>query len=336
MTDFMMLPVGNVKSPRLHIRGKVERNANEVIWQAIQALSVAAEMAQGVPYLGAISTALTVFMKIQEEVDVCRDECKATMDYARQINALIERFRGECVSSGRGESIFTENLRLAFEKLESIILDSIEALAKCRVDSKKLLDRIRIYYRRSELAKSVKSCAARMHQAMQLFHTTLQVDQVFLLEDIRVAVSEMRGVLRPSDHSQGTAPATMSEWRLRMAPSIFHGRELEVARAVERILNQAPARIAILGPGGIGKTSIALSVLHDAEVKNIYGGNRCFMSCEAITTVDGIIRALAECVGLTLEKNIPTEAAQHCLVSYLKNISGIVSFTKSLHFPLLL
>ena len=88
-------------------------------------------------------------------------------------------------------------------------------------------------------------------------------------------------------------------WRLRAVNSIFHGREAEVQHTVDLLMNKPPARVAILGPGGIGKTSIALAVLHHADVRVLYGDRRCFVSCEATTSADAVAHALADRGGLT-------------------------------------
>ena len=73
--------------------------------------------------------------------------------------------------------------------------------------------------------------------------------------------------------------------------------------------------MAILGPGGIGKTSIALAILHDPLVKDLYGDCRCFMSCEATTTADAVVRALADALGLPLDERVSSESARDRLCS---------------------
>ena len=57
-----------------------------------------------------------------QEVDQCRDECKAGMGDADQINALIKKFRDKCIASGRGEGALNEALREAFVDLERCVL----------------------------------------------------------------------------------------------------------------------------------------------------------------------------------------------------------------------
>jgi len=58
------------------------------------------------------------------------------------------------------------------------------------------------------------------------------------------------------------------------------------------------AHLAILGSGGIGKTSIALAILHDSRMRAKFKADDChFIACEALTSgahlVDALIWALA-------------------------------------------
>ncbi|KAJ7144221.1 P-loop containing nucleoside triphosphate hydrolase protein [Mycena epipterygia] len=65
-------------------------------------------------------------------------------------------------------------------------------------------------------------------------------------------------------------------------PKILHGRESELKHIVE-ILHQDSARIAILGAGGMGKTSLAKAVLHYADITSKYQ-NRFFVAADSTTT----------------------------------------------------
>lgn len=71
------------------------------------------------------------------------------------------------------------------------------------------------------------------------------------------------------------------------------GRDRELENLVTKILEAKRSRLAILGPGGIGKTSLALSVLHDSRTHSRFGDDRLFVSCEAATCADHVILDIA-------------------------------------------
>ncbi|KAJ7801401.1 hypothetical protein B0H14DRAFT_3783345 [Mycena olivaceomarginata] len=65
-------------------------------------------------------------------------------------------------------------------------------------------------------------------------------------------------------------------------PKIFYGRQLEL-ETIMKMLNQESPRIAILGGGGMGKTSLAKAILQlSTDLGKI--PNTGFCQCEAATT----------------------------------------------------
>jgi len=81
-------------------------------------------------------------------------------------------------------------------------------------------------------------------------------------------------------------------------PIVFHGREEIVEDIIEHLTRPGAAHIAILGAGGMGKTTIGLEVLYDPRVAELFGGHRLFQSCEALVDAEELVGKLAEQCGV--------------------------------------
>ncbi|KAJ7848964.1 P-loop containing nucleoside triphosphate hydrolase protein [Mycena olivaceomarginata] len=66
-------------------------------------------------------------------------------------------------------------------------------------------------------------------------------------------------------------------------PKIFHGRNSEVSDILDLFKSKTP-RIAILGTGGMGKSSLAKALLHHRTITAMYQQNRFFVGCNSAST----------------------------------------------------
>jgi tetratricopeptide (TPR) repeat protein len=69
---------------------------------------------------------------------------------------------------------------------------------------------------------------------------------------------------------------------------MFFGRDELLSELVSLIIHNDQTRLALLGAGGMGKTSTALHVLHHADILSQYKDQRFFVGCDAITSVDSL------------------------------------------------
>ncbi len=97
----------------------------------------------------------------------------------------------------------------------------------------------------------------------------------------------------------------------------FIGREQELTDIERRLLDPACRLLTLVGPGGMGKTRLAVQAARRlAQNHAAFAGGIFFVPLEAVTTTTGIVTALAEVMGLRFYDNIPPKTQ---LLDYLRN-----------------
>ncbi|KAJ7721127.1 hypothetical protein B0H16DRAFT_378393 [Mycena metata] len=120
-------------------------------------------------------------------------------------------------------------------------------------------------------SSDIMSTAREMEEQAQIRHQeVLNTIETLSSSDSASSISRMYSNSYASSNSISMLPAE---------PKIFHGRESELADILKHFEQSTP-RIAILGAGGMGKTSLAQAVLHHEEIVIKYQGNRLFVACD--------------------------------------------------------
>jgi tetratricopeptide (TPR) repeat protein len=107
-----------------------------------------------------------------------------------------------------------------------------------------------------------------MHEGIK--HTANKVeDTANKVEDIHKILFKLKrsGTMLGSD--------TLARQEMPMKPEIFHGRDDLVQGIAQLLLQEKTSRVCILGPGGMGKTSVSLAVVESPFIKERFPGGNC-------------------------------------------------------------
>jgi tetratricopeptide (TPR) repeat protein len=86
--------------------------------------------------------------------------------------------------------------------------------------------------------------------------------------------------------------------RLPGRPTRCFGRTDELRDLVEALLLFSPLPVPILGPPGVGKTTLSLEAIHEPRVKAQFGDRRFFVRCDSAKSKDALVTEIALSLGL--------------------------------------
>ncbi|KAG8930304.1 hypothetical protein FRC02_004377 [Tulasnella sp. 418] len=273
-----------------------------------------------IPFVKGVAGAALEVIKIARAIQTNREECD---DLMKKSTSLLIVILGSF--SGKTTDAIPDHLKKGVERLATSFQ---EVLTELRVIEKRVgkrsvsgLAKAVLYYVDNE--EKLRSCSAKLEWAMAEFQVTSNVDSC--LKDLE-RHQELKKAVHDSTHKLLESQATiqrgqagiqdsLSELRDAMSdkirintsellstdmppdPRIF-GRHKYIEMAVILLLSNTGARVAILGPGGMGKTSVALKIMHDARVVVRFGENRYWVPCEQAKSFTLFIELLARSLHL--------------------------------------
>ncbi|KAJ6480970.1 hypothetical protein C8R45DRAFT_932874 [Mycena sanguinolenta] len=226
------------------------------------------------PFVQPISRSVASLIKLLQNVKQNKKECAQLLESTHQVlYAIISlHIRSEVVGSLSPAMIdHVGNFMRTLHKIYTYV--------EAQQDNNK----IKQLFRSIEMNSLVKQCYAELDEAKKIFGVHMSLEE-----------------LNDSSNSFSLLPAK---------PKIFHGRDTELQNIL-RVLDQQAPHIAILGGGGMGKTSLARAALHHPDSLTRFE-QRFFVSAEPATTSVELAALIGLHVGLDPGQDLTKAVVQY-------------------------
>ncbi|KAJ7454936.1 hypothetical protein B0H11DRAFT_2324359 [Mycena galericulata] len=272
-----------------------------------------------IPYVKVVAGVSLLILETVLSVKANKEECVALIEKIDELLSIVIEL---CVDTSVPLSPTLINAMGKFAET----LQKIQSFMRTQQD----MGKFKRFFRQHENTAQLEDCKLGLRHALDAFSVKTGLTTVADITAFRLAREskhqELLKLLSETDWSdQGSLTTSMASRTtllsshsfsslslsvlLPSAPQIFHGRESELKDVVDLLLQAAP-RVALLGPGGIGKTSLARSALHHPEVADRYQ-DRYFISCDSAGTVEDLALAVATALGVELTGKLSAVIVKH-------------------------
>ncbi|KAF9477174.1 TPR-like protein [Pholiota conissans] len=238
------------------------------------------DMLNSVPYVKSLSGVILQIIKVRDELKVNKKRCGEIIDKVmRMANKIFEKL-AEVAKSDQREKL---------AKLEEQLKEHERTLVGVHTA-------LQMHQSRSKFDRLINRGLDELNEhdrRLDELKTDLILDIIFHI------TMEQASATRPLAQSQQTAELATdtTDHILPPKPHFLVERESQLEQALDILLLQEPTRIAILGGGGFGKTTLAQMILHDSRIEERFQA-RYFLSCEGMSNADALLLGLGTMLGI--------------------------------------
>ncbi|KAJ7837740.1 hypothetical protein B0H13DRAFT_2421035 [Mycena leptocephala] len=258
---------------------------------ALQDLATATQ----IPFLNSISTLSSTIIPIVQGMRFQKDRCLGMMEGIHQLLYTLMSLY-----------IYSDDIRSP--KMLNQIAQCALMLQKFHscLQAQQELGTIKRIFRQNEIVAQMDRCEAELKATLEVLIgvrtasalAKFSIDTEKRHQELLELIASQNGSIDTAS-SIGTSSLNTSSGSLYLlpaSPKIFRGRDSELKDLIDSLLSD-PARVAILGPGGMGKTTLAMAALHHPEIMEKYN-LRHFISCESANTCGDLVTNIGLYLGL--------------------------------------
>ncbi|KAJ6586408.1 hypothetical protein DFH09DRAFT_1359742 [Mycena vulgaris] len=301
------------------ISGEKHGKLDSVLRYATIAASTLRDIADSspIPFLRTIAAVSLSILTIADSAKTNRDEC---IRMVSQIDELLSVILHLCAKSDVESDLSPATLHNIGAFADT--LQKVHSFIRAQQNTS-MFKRL---FRHGENTAQLEECHSGLRHALDIFgvRTSLVVtneladlraqaekrhEELVQLFDAQPEVTESDNISLISKGLFEMGNSTTSLLLLPANPKIFHGRDDELNDLI-RLLLQDPSRVAILGAGGIGKTTLATAALHHPDITARYG-QRHFVSCDSAASHDELASIIVSHLGLGASRNASKRLLRH-------------------------
>ncbi|KAJ7107165.1 hypothetical protein C8R43DRAFT_1243739 [Mycena crocata] len=269
----------------------------------------------GTPFVPAITNTTVSLISILENVKKNKDDCVQLMEDVSQLLTAIVKLHINSMPSGDLPASSLYDVAKFTETLHKI---------HTFVEAQQEAPKLKHLFRNTEMKTLLSECRTGLHLSLEGFKTqmtgTVLGNAPQIQEEIERMHKQVLELISTLSDGPTSDSSSIHNWAkdfqnssksfsmLPAKPQIFHGRDSELSDIVDMLLHKS-ARIAILGGGGMGKTSLAKATLHHPEIVNNFQ-LRFFVVVESVTSDIDLAAAIGTHIGFKPENNLTTKVIQ--------------------------
>ncbi|KAJ7030855.1 hypothetical protein C8F04DRAFT_1365443 [Mycena alexandri] len=272
--------------------------------------------------LEAILNTTQSLLKMVQTIKQDKDDCAELFEHIHQVLSAII---GVYIKSDTGAELPPSTLN-QIAKFTDVFrtLHGVHTFVEAQQSGSK----VKKFFRQGELSTLFRHCTAELQQGLEFFQasaklkTTADVmaDTTKLRDQAEVRHQEVLDIIEAMSSSDsassiskiysGSYTSSTSISMLPAEPKIFHGRDSELAEIL-KLFSQGTPRIAILGAGGMGKTSLARTALHHEQITTKYQENRFFITCDTASSKAELAGLIGAHLGMKPGKDLTQPVLRH-------------------------
>ncbi|KAJ7094822.1 P-loop containing nucleoside triphosphate hydrolase protein [Mycena epipterygia] len=230
----------------------------------------------GTTFIPAISNTTVSLITLVQNVKKNKEECMQLMENVHELLYAVVKLH---IKAGTPSSLPPATLSAFGELTEA--LHKVYAFMEAQQEGNK----IKHFFRQSEMKALLNDCHIGLQKVSDMFKMEGAINLHGNIVEMQKGTERIHKELLEAISTSSDVTISDSSNSISMLPAqpkILHGRESELKHIVE-ILHEESARIAILGAGGMGKTSLAKAALHHPDIVSKYQ-NRFFVASDSATT----------------------------------------------------